>query len=130
MLASDTEALEAVERATRRAAAVVHAELQSGLRGLATVVSLAPFVALLGTVVEIPHAFKGCAGAASLCMAADFEGLWLALIPTVLGFMVAIPAWLGYKYLKGNLEVLDLEMKNTAGLLVNYLSVYLSVRRA
>ena len=92
--------------------------------------SLAPFVALLGTVLEIPHAFKGCAGAASLCMAADFEGLWLALIPTVLGFMVAIPAWLGCSHFKSNLEALDLEMKNTSALLVNYLGVYLSLRRS
>ncbi len=130
MLESDREVLGVVERASRRSAAVIHAELQSGLKGLATVASLAPFVALLGTVVEIPHAFKGCGAAASTCMAADFEGLWLALVPTVLGFAVAIPAWLGSRYLKSNLEALDLEMSNASMLLVNYLSVYLGLRRA
>ena len=63
-------------------------------------------------------------------MAAVFDRLALALVPTVLGFAVAIPAWLGYSYFKSNLEALDLEMNDAAGLLVNYLSVYLSVRRA
>ncbi len=130
MLASDTEALEAVERVSRRAAAVGHAELQSGLRGLATVASLAPFVALLGTVLGMANSFPGCGAARSTCMAAVFDRLAMALVPTVLGFVVAMPAWLGYRYFKSNLEVLDLEMNNASGLLVNYLSVYLSVRRA
>jgi len=129
MLASDTAVLEAVDRTTRRAAALVHAQLQNGLKGLATVASLAPFIALLGTVLEIPHAFKGCGAAASLCMAAQFEGLWLALVPTVLGFAVAIPAWLGYKYLTGRLEVLDLEMEDTSARVASYLRVYLALLR-
>jgi len=130
MLESDREVLEAVERATRRTAAVVHAELQSGLRGLATVASLAPFVALLGTVLGMANSFPGCGAARSACMAAIAERLSLALAPTVLGFMVAMPAWLGYRYFKSNLEALDREMSNASTLLVNYLSVYLSVPRA
>lgn len=130
MSLSDTELLEVVERATRRAAAVAHAELQSSLKGLATVAALAPFVALLGTVVGIANSFVGCGAAKSTCMAAVFERLSVALAPTVLGFLVAMPAWLGYKFLTSNLQALDLEMNNASALLVNYLSVYLSVRRA
>jgi len=63
-------------------------------------------------------------------MAAVFERLAVTLVPTVLGFVVAMPAWLAYRYRKSDLEALDLEMSNASGLLVNYLSVYLSVRRA
>ena len=130
MLASDTEVLEAVERATKRAAAVVHADLQAGLKGLATVASLAPFVALLGTVVGILNSFVGCGAARSTCMAAVFDRLALALVPTVLGFGVAIPAWLGYKYLTGRLEALDLELEDTSARLASYLRVYLALLRA
>jgi len=123
----EIEIVEAVDRACRRTAAVVHAELQSGLKGLATVASLAPFVALLGTLVGIANSFVGCGAAKSTCTAAHFERLAMALVPTVLGFVVAIPAWLGYKYLTGQLEVLDLEMEDTSARLASYLRVYLAL---
>ena len=130
MSLSDTEVLEAVERATGRAAAVVSADFKRGLVGLATVASVAPFFGLLGTVAGIYTSFPGCGAARSACMAAIAERLSVALAPTVLGFLVAMPAWLGYKLLTSNLEALDLQMNNASALLVNYLSLYLNLRGA
>ena len=130
MSPSDAEVLEAVERATRRAAALVRPDFKRGLVGLATVALIAPFFALLGTVTGIYTSFPGCGAAWSTCMAAIAERLSVALAPTVLGFLVAMPAWMGYKFLTSKLEALDLQMNNASALLVNYLSVYLSLRRA
>src|SRR5262249_907181 len=45
--------IEASRRALERAEAIVHAELERGLSGLATIGSTAPFVGLLGTVIGI-----------------------------------------------------------------------------
>jgi len=127
---SDREVLDAVERATRRAAAVVRADFMRGLAGLATVASVAPFFGFFGTVAGIYTSFPGCGAARSTCMAAIAERLSVALAPTVLGFLVAMPAWMGYKFLTSKLEALDLQTNNVSALLVNYLSVYLSLRRA
>jgi len=127
---SDREVLDAVERATRRAAAAVRADFKRGLVGLATVASVAPFFGFFGTVAGIYTSFPGCGAAWSTCMAAIAERLSVALAPTVLGLLVAMPAWLGYKFLTSNLEAFELQMNNASALLMNYLSLYLSLRRA
>src|SRR5262252_10179259 len=48
----------ASQRALERAEAIVFAELERGLSGLATIGSTAPFVGLLGTVIGIMDAFR------------------------------------------------------------------------
>jgi biopolymer transport protein ExbB len=54
--------IEASQRALDRASAIVHAELERGLSGLATIGSTAPFVGLLGTVIGIIDAFREIQG--------------------------------------------------------------------
>ena len=54
--------IEASRRALDRASAIVHAELERGLSGLATIGSTAPFVGLLGTVIGIIDAFREIQG--------------------------------------------------------------------
>ena len=56
------DTIEASRRALERASAIVHAELERGLSGLATIGSTAPFVGLLGTVVGIIDAFREIQG--------------------------------------------------------------------
>ncbi len=56
--ASRTELIDAAERGLDRSIATIHAELKSGLSGLATIGSTAPFVGLFGTVVGIMNAFR------------------------------------------------------------------------
>jgi biopolymer transport protein ExbB/TolQ len=126
----DTEVIEAVKRASRRSMAIVHAEMIGGLNGLATVSSVAPLVGLFGTLLGIVNSFVGCGAAQSTCMAAQFERLSESLAPTVLGFLVALPAWLGYKCLSSKVEAFDLEMGNASDRLVDYLSVCLGLQHA
>ena len=129
MYASDTEVLAAVERAMRRTAAVVHAGLARDLSALAATASTAPLVGAVGTLLGIVGSFRGSGASRSAILAATSGNLAQALAPTILAFLVAIPAWLGYRYLKSNLEALDLEMRSASVLLVNYLSVYLGLRK-
>ena len=67
---------------------------------LATTSTAAPFIGLLGTVIGIINAFKeiGKAGSADLAFVAP--AISDALIATALGLMVAIPALVGFNYLK------------------------------
>jgi biopolymer transport protein ExbB/TolQ len=47
---------------------------------------------MFGTVIGILDAFKGCDGEKWFCLAMILEGLCEALVTTVLGLLVAIPA--------------------------------------
>jgi len=77
----------------------VHANTQGGLAFLATVGSTSPFVGLFGTVWGIYHALTaiGISGQASIDKVAGPVGE--ALIMTVFGLAVAVPAVLGYNWL-------------------------------
>ena len=80
-------------------------KLEKNLFVLSTVVTLAPFLGLLGTVWGILLTFsqlqeKG----AAVNSAGMLNGLSLALATTVVGLVVAIPSLVGYNYLKNKLK--------------------------
>lgn len=89
--------------------------LEKHLYLLATIVSLGPFLGLLGTVWGILTTFselQTAAGGASNQMV--IGGLSLALATTVLGLIDAIPALIGYNYLKNGLRDFQTEMEHFA----------------
>jgi biopolymer transport protein ExbB/TolQ len=55
-------------------------------------------------------------------MAAIFEGLSQALIPTAFGVMVALIALWSYRYLGAKVEAFDSDMENASLQLINQLS--------
>lgn len=87
-------------------------KLERNLFILSTVVSLAPFLGLLGTVWGILttfsdlHAHLG-KGTHQLVLG----GISLALATTVLGLIDAIPALIGYNYLKNKIHHFETEME-------------------
>ena len=85
----------AMERAVGESALL----LESLMIILATAVSGAPFIGLLGTVWGVMETFADVAKAGSASLAAMAPGVSAALITTVTGLLVAIPAMFGYNYL-------------------------------
>ncbi len=86
--------------------------LEKNLFILSTVVSLAPFLGLLGTVWGILTTFADLqsqtgGGAHN----AVLGGISLALATTVLGLIDAIPALIGYNYLKNNVRDFQIDME-------------------
>jgi biopolymer transport protein TolQ len=86
--------------------------LEKNLFVLATVVSLGPFLGLLGTVWGILTTFselqaQGGGGTNQMVLG----GLSLALATTVLGLLDAIPALIGYNYLKNTISAFQTEME-------------------
>ncbi|MGC1953047.1 MAG: MotA/TolQ/ExbB proton channel family protein [Gammaproteobacteria bacterium] len=80
------------ENVLRIAARELHA-LSAYLRGLESVITLAPLLGLLGTVLGMIEAFRqleAVGGQADPAMLAG--GIWEALLTTAAGLMVAIPA--------------------------------------
>jgi len=77
---------------------------------LATIVTLAPFLGLLGTVWGILVTFSNLSS--SLMGNANLlSGLSMALGTTVVGLLVAIPALIAYNFLKNILKVFLKEME-------------------
>ena len=75
--------------------------LEKNLFVLATIITLAPFLGLLGTVWGILVTFGELQGGASIgSNTAVLGGLSVALTTTVLGLIIAIPALISYNYLK------------------------------
>lgn len=86
-------------------------ELEQYLYILSTIVTLAPFLGLLGTVWGILEAFSSMqmhAGGNTNQMV--LGGLALALTTTVLGLVDAIPALIGYNYLKNEIRNYQTDM--------------------
>jgi biopolymer transport protein ExbB/TolQ len=117
---SDEQVIEAAKRALERSIAIVHAEMKSGLTGLATIGSTAPFVGLFGTVVGIINAFKGISAQKATGLSAVAGGISEALVTTALGLLVAVPAVWAYNYFTNKVEAFDVEMDNSSMELVNY----------
>ena len=86
-------------------------ESQMGL--LATAVSGAPFLGLLGTVWGVMDTFSGVASAAGAAsMKTMAPGVSAALLTTVIALLVAIPAMFGYNYLVNSIKSLIAELDN------------------
>ena len=94
-------------------------EMEKNLFILSTIVSLAPFLGLLGTVWGILLTFAQLqAGGAVQAQAAVMGGLAMALGTTVMGLLVAIPALIGYNYLKSSIAHLSSDMEDFSHLLL------------
>lgn len=91
--------MRSVQAAMERAVGESALRLESQMIILSTAVSGAPFVGLLGTVWGVMDAFGGIAASGSANLAAMAPGVSGALITTVTGLLVAIPAMFGYNFL-------------------------------
>ena len=86
--------------------------LEKYLYLLATVVSLGPFLGLLGTVWGILTTFSHLqAEQGGNTNQMVIGGLSLALATTVLGLIDAIPALIGYNYLKNSIRDFSIDME-------------------
>lgn len=93
--------------------------LEKNLFVLSTVVTLAPFLGLLGTVWGILLTFSQLhAKGLSLSNASMLSGLALALATTVVGLIVAIPALVGHNYLKNGNKEFKRDMEDFTSLLM------------
>lgn len=89
--------------------------LEKFLGILATIATVAPLLGLLGTVTGLIKAFMVIETKGGLVNPGDLaRGIWEALITTVAGLMVAIPAYLSYNYFVSRVNNLILQMEKSA----------------
>ena len=103
-----------VTTAMERAVGETALKIESQMIVLATAVSGAPFLGLLGTVWGVMETFAGVAEAGKANLAAMAPGVSAALITTVTGLLVAIPAMFGYNYLVTTIRAMVVELDNFA----------------
>ncbi len=112
--------LEHTENALQRALARQSLRYESSMIFLASIVSGAPFLGLLGTVWGVMEAFGAAAepgGATSIQSLAP--GVSAALMTTIAGLVVAIPSLFGYNVLLASTKRLITELENYASSLAD-----------
>ena len=107
--------LSAVSNAMDRAVSGATGRLESQMSVLATAVSGAPFLGLLGTVWGVMDTFSGVASSAGVASLKTMApGVSAALVTTVVALLVAIPAMFGYNYLVNRIRGMIMGLDNFA----------------
>lgn len=106
--------LEATRNLLERNVAGQALRLERSMGVLATSVSSAPFLGLLGTVWGVMDAFGGMAATGAATLSAVAPGISGALLTTVVGLLVALPSAVGYNLLTSQVRTLTVEMDNFA----------------
>jgi biopolymer transport protein TolQ len=103
--------LEALRLVLEKEEAEERDELAHGLGWLATIGSVSPLMGLMGTVIGIMNAFLGITTAGSSNIMAVAPGVAEALITTVAGLAVAIPAVIAYNHYVSQLNLVSGELE-------------------
>jgi biopolymer transport protein ExbB/TolQ len=105
-----TPAFEAVKAALEESVGAQAIGLERGMIVLSTAVAGGPFLGLLGTVWGVMETFAGIAHANAATLTAMAPGVAGALIATVVGLLVAIPAMFAYNFMVTTIRNLTQEL--------------------
>jgi len=104
----------AVEKAMEDATAEQSSRLFRKIEYLSVIGNIAPMLGLLGTVVGMIFAFRELADSQGAPRAADLaEGIYLALVTTVEGLIVAIPSLAAFAVFRNRVDHLVAELTYT-----------------
>jgi biopolymer transport protein TolQ len=115
--------LEHAENAIQRGIARQSLRYETSMIFLATIVSGAPFLGLLGTVWGVMESFSAVANETSASIRTLAPGVSAALLTTIAGLVVAIPSMFGYNFLLGKVKQLSTEIENYASSLADRLEL-------
>lgn len=110
---------EELEESMQRTALEELAKLEQHLVIIGSIGSVAPFIGLLGTVIGVTEAFSSLSSMGGGGIAAVGGGIAQALIATIVGLFVAIPAVLGYNFLVSKVKVFEVEITICSSELIN-----------
>lgn len=101
--------------------AVAH-KLEKNLTTLGTIATVSPLLGLLGTVIGMVELFGAFNAAGSGHDVAQFaKGISVALYNTAAGIVVAVPAMIFYRYFRGKVDGLVVEIEQQAVSLVEFM---------
>jgi biopolymer transport protein ExbB len=108
---------EVMKESIEEAGSAVAHDLQRFLTTLGTIASISPLLGLLGTVIGMVEIFAALTPA-NADPARLAYGISVALYNTAMGLIVAIPSMIFYRYFRGKVDALVLEMEQQAVKLV------------
>jgi biopolymer transport protein TolQ len=111
--------LEHTENALQRALARQTLRYEASMVFLATIVSGAPFLGLLGTVWGVMDAFSAISVQQTASIQTLAPGVSAALLTTISGLLVAIPSLFGYNWLLAKSRTMTTELENFASSLAD-----------
>ncbi|MGO9587434.1 MAG: MotA/TolQ/ExbB proton channel family protein [Limisphaerales bacterium] len=114
-----TSSFEAVKVVLEEAAAAQAMSLEKGMIVLSTAVAGGPFIGLLGTVWGVMSTFAGIAASNSASLTAMAPGVAAALVATVTGLLVAIPAMFAYNFMVTSIRTITQELDGFASRYAN-----------
>ncbi len=118
-----------LERTLDRAIERERHEWEWGCSTLATIASVSPLIGLLGTVWGVFHAFYNVGAMANPDLKTVAPGISEALLTTVVGLMVAIPAYVAYNAILSRVRRIEQELENFAGQILNSFERQVKVRQ-
>jgi biopolymer transport protein ExbB len=86
-------------------------DLERYLNMLGTIAAVSPLLGLLGTVTGMIRTFEAITNAGIGNPTAMAGGIAEALLTTAAGLLVAIPALVAYRYLRGRVDGLVIQME-------------------
>lgn len=86
-------------------------KLEFGLNTVKIIASIAPLLGLLGTVIGVLNSFDSITKSGLGDPSIFSNGISIALITTVAGLIVAIPHYIGYNYICGILDSIELKLQ-------------------
>ena len=119
-----------VDNALQRSLSRQLMKYESNMILLGTVISGAPFLGLLGTAWGVMDCFGSMSAQASVTLQQLAPGVAGALLTTVAGLFVAIPAVFGYNYLTSKSRELITETENFASLVSDIIEMQIRTSAA
>jgi biopolymer transport protein ExbB/TolQ len=120
---------EAIKVILEEAAGAQAMALEKGMIVLSTAVAGGPFIGLLGTVWGVMSTFAGIAEKNSASLTTMAPGVAAALVATVTGLLVAIPAMFGYNFMVTTIRAITQELDGYASRYANQIEhVYVDHR--
>jgi len=118
-LANSNSSREITKEAIEETGRVVAHKLERFLPALATIATIAPLVGLFGTVIGMMTLFANFQEGNNVAQFA--QGISEALINTAGGIFVAVPAMIAYRYFRGKVDDMLIDMEQQAIKLVEIL---------
>ena len=115
------EGTDRVMKAIENQGLIEMSKLESGLVILATLSTIAPLLAFLGTVIGMIIAFQSIEAAGEVEATLVAGGIKVALLTTAAGLAIAIPVSIGHNYFVSFIDSLVIDMEESAQKMVDTL---------
>ena len=85
---------------------------------MGTIATVAPLTGLVGTVIGMIDVFRTVVSKSVIPLVQSIpslaNGIWVALLTAAAGLTVAIPTYLGYRYLLSRVDQLSIQMEEVS----------------